>query len=324
MERFHGSWSTFTRVQDSVVAVGHFDGVHRGHQAIIARVVESARLQSLRSVILAFIDQPGDLSAGTRPIPASLTSPEEKSALIAELEPDLLMEVPFEPSLAQLSAAEFVQFILKGRIGVRRVVIGYNHSFGKNRSGDRETLIAMSRTLGFSADVVNPVRSGEHIISSTLIRDWLKNGKVTAASDALGRPFRVSGIVVHGFGRGKRLNFPTANLGNLAAHKLIPKDGIYAGTATVRGVTHGAAISVGWAPTFSEHRHTVEAHLLDFDDDIYDEQIHVDFTERIRDEKKFDSESALIEQIGLDVQNTAEILRQQETLKPKASLSDSR
>jgi len=147
-----------------------------------------------------------------------------------------------------------------------------------------------------------------HMVLSDTVRQLLAEGKVWEIADQVGQHFSVSGIVVHGMGRGKALNFPTANLGHEPAGQVAPRDGIYAGWATVRGETYGAAISCGWNPTFAEGRHTVEAHLLDFDDDIYDEPITIYFAERIRDETKFKSVEDLVAQIGRDVQKCAAIL----------------
>ncbi|MFZ5433065.1 MAG: riboflavin kinase, partial [Calditrichota bacterium] len=173
--------------------------------------------------------------------------------------------------------------------------------FGKQRLGDRETLIALSKNLGFVVDVINPTRVNDKIISSTAIREALQEGRVADAAAGLGRYHAVKGTVVRGFGRGRRLNFPTANLGLIEPGKLCPRDGIYVGLAHVQGETHPAAISSGNNPTFAEAKHSVEAHLLDFDRDIYDEEIEIEFVDWIRNEKKFSGEAELSAQIAEDV-----------------------
>ena len=255
MEVFRGSWSNFTNVQDSVVTVGFFDGVHLGHRAILDHLTGTARAQGLRSVVLTFDTHPR-LVVHDSGVPIGLlTTTEEKLALLAAAGVDATLVLNFDYVLAQMTPADFVQIVLKGRIGMRKIVIGFNHGFGKHRMGDRETLIAMSRALGFSVDVVNPTRVGDLIISSTLVREMLSDGDVSQAAVALGRYYAIRGTVVHGFGRGKRLNWPTANLGLIAPHKLIPADGIYAGLAVVRG----GHVSRGDFHRFQSHLHRRQA-----------------------------------------------------------------
>lgn len=308
MEVFRGSWSNFTNVQDSVVTVGFFDGVHLGHRAILDHLTGTARAQGLRSVVLTFDTHPR-LVVHDSGVPIGLlTTTEEKLALLAAAGVDATLVLNFDYVLAQMTPADFVQIVLKGRIGMRKIVIGFNHGFGKHRMGDRETLIAMSRALGFSVDVVNPTRVGDLIISSTLVREMLSDGDVSQAAVALGRYYAIRGTVVHGFGRGKRLNWPTVNLGLIAPHKLIPADGIYAGLAVVRGDTFPAAISIGFNPTFTEGKHSLEAHLIDFQHDIYDKDVELQFVERIRSEKRFASEQELSAQIADDVRTVSATL----------------
>jgi len=314
---FRGSWSNFTDVRDSVVTVGLFDGLHLGHRAIIEHVVTAARAQSLRSVLLTFDAHPRDvLKQGSAPVPL-LTTLEEKLALLGDSGLDLTLVIHFDHGLSRMSAGDFVQIVLKGRIGMRKIVVGFNHGFGKHRSGDRETLIAMSRSLGFSVDVVNPACIGETIISSSGVREMIAEGEVERAAEALGRNYSVCGVVVHGFGRGQRLGWPTANLGLIGQGKLSPRDGIYAGLAKVKGEAYPAAISIGYNPTFTEAKHSVEAHLIEFDGDIYDEEVELEFVARIRNERKFGSEDELSAQISDDVKSAVEILESRGLLSPR-------
>jgi riboflavin kinase/FMN adenylyltransferase len=309
MEIFRGSWSEFTDVRDSVITVGFFDGLHLGHRAILDHVADSARAQSLRSVVLTFAQHPRQiLNAGAAPL-ALLTTLDEKLELLRESGVNLVVVMDFDHGLSQMSAPDFVQIVLKGRIGMRKIVIGYNHGFGKQRMGDRETLIAMSRNLGFSVDVVNPLRVNDGIVSSTSIRELVADGQVARAAERLGRYYAVRGMVVRGRGRGKRLHWPTANLGAVAEHKLLPRDGIYAGLAKIGGEAHPAAISSGFNPTFEEGKHSLEAHILEFDRDIYDERMELLFVERIRSEKKFESEEELSSQIAEDVATVRAMLK---------------
>lgn len=308
MEIFRGPWSNFVDVRDSAVTVGFFDGVHMGHRAILDELIVSAKAQTLRSVVLTFDTHPRHVLRETNAPIGLLTTPDEKLALLSKTGVDLAIVVHFDPSLAQMSAADFVQIVLKGRIGMRKIVIGYNHGFGKGRMGDRETLIAMSRQLGFAVEVVNPARVNDTIVSSTYLRELVADGQVAAAAEGLGRYYSIHGVVIHGFGRGKRLHWPTANLGLIIPGKLSPRDGIYAGLARLRDETFPAAISIGYNPTFTEGKHSLEAHIIDFDRDIYDEELELEFVERIRTEKKFSSEAELSNQIAADVQACTQML----------------
>ncbi|MBU0508450.1 bifunctional riboflavin kinase/FMN adenylyltransferase [bacterium] len=238
-----------------------------------------------------------------------ITTIEEKLELVAAMGVDQALVIHFDHGLSQMTAADFVQIVLKGRVGMRRIVVGFNHGFGRHRTGDRETLIAMSKNLNFTVDVVNPTHVGDAIVSSTRIRRLLADGKVTDVAETLGRYHSVKGVVVRGFGRGKRLHWPTANLGLIAPGKLCPLDGTYAGLANLQGETHPAAISMGFNPTFTEAKHSVEAHLIGFDRDIYDEEMEIEFVERIRGEKKFSGEAELSAQIANDVQAASQILK---------------
>jgi riboflavin kinase / FMN adenylyltransferase len=308
MEVFRGPWSNFVDVRDSAVTVGFFDGVHLGHRAILDALIADAKAQSLRSVVMTFDTHPRHVLRETNAPIGLLNTPEEKLALLSKTGVDLAIVAHFDPSLAQMTPADFVQIVLKGRIGMRKIVIGYNHGFGRNRMGDRETLIAMSRQLGFSVDVVNPTRVNDTIVSSTYLRELIADGQVAVAAEGLGRYYSIRGVVIHGYGRGKRLHWPTANLGLVVPGKLSPRDGIYAGLARLRDETFPAAISIGFNPTFTEGKHSVEAHLIDFDRDIYDEELTLEFVERIRSEKKFSSEVELSRQIAEDVKSVSGLL----------------
>ena len=315
MDIFRGSWSNFTDVRDSVVTVGTFDGVHLGHRAIIQRVVESAQQQGLRSVLISFDSHPRDVvHDGAAHVPL-LTTTEEKLELLKDTGLHLAMIIHFDHTLSHLSPTDFVQIILKGRVGMKRIIIGYNHAFGKNRTGDRETLIAMSRTIGFSVEVTNPVRVNDYIISSSHLRNLVTQGAVAEVAAGLGRYYSIRGLVVHGFGRGRRLNCPTANLGLIKPEKLSPHDGIYAGLARLGSEVYPAAISIGYNPTFGEGKHSLEAHLINFDRDIYGEELEIQFVERIRSEKKFSSESELAAQIHQDVEVCAGIIAERGLLR---------
>lgn len=315
MDIFRGSWANFNDSRDSIVTVGSFDGLHIGHRVLIDRITELARAQNRRSVVVTFDTHPRHVVRDERgPVPL-LTTSDEKLDLLAQTGVDLAMLIHFDQGVAEMSPEDFVQMILCGRIGMKKIVIGYNHAFGKARRGDRESLIAMSRDMGFSVDVVNPVRVGDRIISSTYLRGLIREGQVAKAAEGLGRYYSIRGVVVRGFGRGKRLHWPTANLGLIKPDKLAPKDGIYAGVATIRGAAKPAAVSIGYNPTFAEGKHSLEAHLIQFDAEIYDEEIEVGFVERIRSEMKFSSEEDLSQQIGEDVKRAERLLSERGLVK---------
>ncbi len=317
MEIFRGSWSTFSDLQDSVVTVGSFDGVHVGHREVIDRMVKTAHENNLRSVVITFETHPRDvMDTVDQPVPL-LNTTEEKLELLSDTGVDLTMVMQFDHSLGDLSPRDFVRIVLAGRIGMKKIVVGFNHAFGKGRAGDRESLIALSREIGFTVEVVNPTRIGELIISSTKLRKLVSEGDMKTVAKGLNRYYTLSGTIIHGFGRGKRLGFPTANLGLIQSNKLPPRDGIYAGFALLEDdSSFPAAISIGYNPTFGEGKHSLEAHLIGFDDDIYDQKLRLNFVERIRGEEKYNSESELIQAIRKDIKAISELLKNRHHLIP--------
>jgi riboflavin kinase/FMN adenylyltransferase len=320
MDIFRGSWSTFSDVRDSVVTVGSFDGVHMGHRDVIARLVNTARENKLRSVVMTFETHPRDvMDTVDHPVPL-LNTTEEKLELLAETGVDLTMVLQFDHHLGELSPRDFVKIVLAGRIGMKKIVVGFNHAFGKGRAGDRESLIALSRELGFTVEVVNPTCIGDLIISSTKLRKLVSEGDMLTVAKGLTRYYTLCGTVIHGFGRGKRLGYPTANLGLIQSNKLPPKDGIYAGFALLENeTTFPAAVSIGFNPTFGEGKHSLEAHLIGFDGDIYDQKLRLNFVQRIRGEEKYNSEAELIQAIRKDIDIISEVLKDKNPLLPESA-----
>jgi riboflavin kinase / FMN adenylyltransferase len=317
MNIFRGSWSTFADVQDSVVTVGSFDGLHIGHREVIGRVVKAARDNNMRSVVITFETHPRDVvDTIDHPVPL-LTTTDEKLELLSETGLDLAMVMQFDHTLGDLSPRDFVKVVLAGRVGMKKMVVGFNHAFGKGRAGDRESLIALSREIGFTVEVVNPAFIGEMIISSTKLRRLVAEGDMAMVAKGLSRYYTLSGTVIHGYGRGKRLGFPTANLGLIQSNKLPPKDGIYAGFALLENhSTYPAAISIGYNPTFGEGKHSLEAHLIGFDGDLYDQKLKLNFVERIRGEERYATESELIEHIRSDIVFISDLLKSRNHLIP--------
>ena len=291
----------------TVVTVGTFDGVHRGHWQVLQEIRARARATGRRSVLVTFHPHPLRI---VRPehAPALLTTPVEKKEILAESGLDWAVFLSFTPTLARYSPRRFVEEILVERIGVGELVIGYDHGFGRGRSGDAETLQEIGKELGFQVDVVPPVLTDDTPVSSTRIRKALLEGDVSAARRALGRPYSLRGVVVRGDGRGRTLGFPTANLVVVSGDKLIPAEGIYA----VRGVlptgTVDGALHLGPRPTFRGSPPTIEVHLFDFDQDLYGQEVRIDFVRFLREVRPFDSAEALVGEMKNDVALAREAL----------------
>jgi riboflavin kinase/FMN adenylyltransferase len=282
-----------------VVTVGTFDGVHLGHAAVLDEIGERARRRGLHSVLVTFDRHPLTV---VRPglAPALLTTPDEKKEILAQRGPDYVAFLPFTRRLSRLSADDFVRRVLVDRFRVRELVIGYDHGFGRSRSGDIALLSRLGRELEFEVDVVNAVLVDGRPVSSTAIRDLVSTGRVEEAARMLGRPYSFRGPIVHGLGRGHELGFPTANIPAPDGNKLLPVQGIYAVRASLRTEIRDGLLHLGPRPTFAGSPPSVELYILDFDRLIYGETVRVDFLRRLRDVRPFDSAEALIEQMRLD------------------------
>jgi riboflavin kinase/FMN adenylyltransferase len=285
----------------TVITVGTFDGVHRGHWAVLQEIRRRAMESGRRSLLVTFHPHPLQI---VRPdhAPLLLTTPVEKKEILAETGLDYAVFLSFNDLLASYSPRRFVEEILLGRLGVQELVIGYDHGFGKGRSGDVETLEQIGEELGFLVDVVSPIRTGEEPVSSTRIRGALLEGDVESARLGLGRPYSIRGLVVRGEGRGRQLGFPTANLFVPLNGKLIPPPGVYAVRGCLKRGVFDGAIHIGPRPTFTGSRPTIELHLLDFEGDIYGEELRVEFIRHLREVRPFASASALVEQLRYDVE----------------------
>jgi riboflavin kinase/FMN adenylyltransferase len=288
-----------------VLAIGVFDGVHRGHQRIFARLFEVAAGRP--AAVVTFDPHPRAVLGP--PKPSRLLSPlEERLALFAEWPFAAAIVLRFDRSIAALSYADFVGEALVRQLGCRHLVIGFDTRLGRDRAGTPERLIELGAQLGFSVERVAPVTVDGEVVSSTAIRHGLDAGDVETAARRLGRPYRIQGVVVQGAGRGRGLGVPTANLA-VPADKLVPADGVYAGRARAAGGEWPAAINIGVAPTFAGAAgRTVEAHLLDFDATLYGEPIELDLLVRLRAEQRFPDVATLVAQIGADIAAVREIV----------------
>ena len=290
----------------SVVTIGVFDGVHRGHRQLIERAVTVARERRLRSVVVTFDPHPSQL---VRPgsHPAALTTLERRAELVAELGADAFCVIPFTGELARMNPAEFAHEVLVDTLHAAVVVVGANFTFGYKAEGDLDTLRTLGTRFGFQVEGLDLISDDGVTFSSTYIRSCIDAGDMEAAAAALGRLHRVDGVVVHGDKRGRELGFPTANV-SCAEHTAIPADGVYAGWFSLGDRRLRAAISVGSNPTFSGRVRTVEAYVLDISEDFYGYEVGVEFAHRLRGMERFDGIDALIVQMDADVARTRELL----------------
>ena len=295
-------------IERSAVAIGKFDGVHLGHQAILDRLREVAQAEGLDSVVFTFRENPLSLLRPER-CPAPLMSPAQREAALAEAGVDICVMVPFDERLSSVPAESFVRDILVGRIGTRHVIVGPDFRFGHRGTGDVALLRRMGAELGFTVEEVSFVVDDDlGRVSSTRVREAIGQGDIELATRMLGRPVALRGEVVRGDARGRELGFPTANLGG-DIEGFVPVDGVYAGWATVDGVRRMAAISVGSNPTFTpEAQSRVEAFLLDYSGDLYGAQITIEFVHRIRGTYTFSGVEALVERMHEDVRQTRALL----------------
>ena len=311
MERWRGLDAIPPGWGRCVLTIGVFDGLHRGHQQLVEATVARAAELGLPAVMMTFDPHPAEV---VRPgsHPAELITLRRKAELAADLGIDAFLVLPFTPAVAATEPETFVHDILVERLHVASVLVGENFRFGHRGAGGLELLRSLGAKFGFTAQGVDLVSKDTLPVTSTLVRAEVDAGDVHAAAQALGRPHRVEGIVVHGDGRGgSELGYPTANL-DVVAHGAVPGDGVYAGWFLLGGRRSPAAISIGSNPTFSGRVRTVEAFVLDEGGNFYGRRVALDFVERLRGMVKYDSVQELIEQIGRDVEQTREILAREQ------------
>jgi riboflavin kinase/FMN adenylyltransferase len=294
-------------LENAWLTVGVFDGVHRGHQELLRHLVDGAHAASDPAVVLTFYPHPAVVLGGREDF-AYLSLPDEKAALLGGTGVDHVFTIPFDRALADQSAEEFMTRLSRS-LGLRALLVGHDFALGRGREGNAARLAELGRSLGYQLEVYEPVWDGEKVISSTTIRTQLRQGEVTEAATLLGRNYAVSGPVVHGDGRGRHINVPTANIA-YPPEKLIPAYGIYATWAWVAGERLPAATNIGINPTFTPERQSasLETHILDFSRDLYGQEVRLEFVARLRGEQKFASVDALLEQIRADISKTREIL----------------
>jgi len=287
-------------IKNTAITIGTFDGLHLGHQKILDNLKEKAGETSGRNFIVTFDPHPRTIV--NRGIEVALLSTiEEKLEIFEKCGIENVLVVEFTKDFSQISYSAFIEKYLVFGIGLNNVVIGYDHKFGKDRSGDEEVLLKYGRKANFGVTVVPPFTIEDEIISSTKIRKTLDDGNVELSNNYLGRPYSLTGKVIPGEKRGRIIGFPTANIEVSNEFKLIPKNGVYLVSCLVDSQQYYGLMNIGVRPTFdkSEQVH-LETHILDFSQDIYGMNFKVDFIRRIRDEQKFDSVDQLIHQINID------------------------
>lgn len=290
----------------AVVTIGNFDGLHQGHRLILDGVLERARELDGQSVLVTFDPHPQKV---IRPesAPPLLITIEQKVRLLELLGFDLMVVIPFSRETARRRAGGFIEQVLVGALGAVEVHVGSKFRFGHRQEGDFEFLCQAGRRHGFRTVGVTEVEAGGAVVSSSRIRTALARGDVVLAAELLGYPFHVTGRIVHGAGRGRKLRFPTANLDSDA--EILPRHGVYLTRFEIKGGTFSGLTNVGVNPTFGTNRVSVETYLLDFDGNIYDETARLFFLERVRDEIRFPDAAALVARIEQDLEVAREFFR---------------
>lgn len=297
-------------VNNPVVSLGVFDGVHVGHKKIIDRLNELAGEYNGESVIITFWPHPKDVLQNEDNNCYCLTTREEKETLLDKLGVDNLILIPFTRELAETSFRDFVRHYLINKISTKHIVVGFNHHFGKDRKGNYEYLKKVSGEYGFTVEQLSPVIVMNSKVSSSVIRSNLEKGSIEKANTLLGYSYFINGRIVPGKQIGRKIGFPTANINLSDSHKLLPGGGVYAVRVFLQGKEYKGMLNIGTSPTIREKlpQKTIEVHIIDFHREIYNKEVNVHFIKRLRDETKFDSDEELIEQLKADKNKIVRLL----------------
>ncbi len=306
--KVYESIEQFKGVKNPAVTIGTFDGVHMGHQKIIQQLKEAAESIKGESVILTFYPHPRMVLFPDDEDLKLLNTEEEKKELLEKMGVQHLIVHPFTKKFSRITYTEYVRDILVNHIKTKKLIIGYNHQFGRNREGTFQKLKALAPVYKFELERIPAQDINKVEISSTKIRKALENGDIKAANKYLGYEYALKGKVVKGKGLGKELGYPTANIQIDDKHKLVPEDGIYAVRAEVGNKIHNGMMSIGFNPTVNGEKKTLEVNIFDFEKDIYGDNIRILFKQKLRDEKKFENLEALKKAIAGDKEKTLKIL----------------
>lgn len=302
------SISSYQYNTDSIVTIGTFDGLHLGHQKIISKVVQTAKAENLESIVLSFFPHPRMVLQQDNSIKL-LNTIKEKENQLEELGIDHLIIHPFSHDFSQLSAEDFVKTVLVDQLHCKKIVIGHDHRFGKNRAANIDDLIAFGKKYQFDVEQITAEEINEIAISSTKIRTALLEGNIEITNKYLGYNYNFSGKVVKGKQLGRTIGFPTANIAIDEAYKLLPKNGVYIVSAIIDSKKHFGMMNIGTRPTINGENQTVEVFIIDFNQEIYDTLITIEVLQFIRNEQKFDSLDALKKQIENDKKYTLDYIK---------------
>lgn len=307
MEIIH-SISNFSSKNASYVTIGTFDGIHIGHQKILKDLISSAKENNRRSVLLTFFPHPRMVLQQNVSIEL-LNTIEEKSQLLEEMGLDYLIIHPFNKEFSRLTALDFVRDVLVNQLNTSKLIIGYDHHFGKNREGNIDQLREYSHLFDFKVEEIPAQDIDDVSVSSTKIRNALHCGHLKTANNYLGYHYMIHGTVVNGKKLGGKIGFPTANIDVAEDYKLIPKTGVYIIHSTIDGQNYKGMMNIGYRPTVDGNHQTIEAHFFDFDGDLYGKFIKIEFLYFLREEQKFDSVEKLVLQLNKDKQNALDFIQ---------------
>jgi riboflavin kinase/FMN adenylyltransferase len=282
--------------KETAVAIGNFDGVHLGHKQILETLVTEAKSNDLTSVVLTFSPHPKKV-VGKEPI-EMIQSLDQRLEALARFQVQAVLILHFDSHLANHTAQEFIQELVLEPLNAKEIIVGDNFCFGKNRQGCSETLHTLAKTNRFQVHIVPPVTIEETTVSSSLIRNLLREGQIERANVLLGRAYEIEGVVIQGRSRGRQLGFPTANI--QSKNEIIP-EGVFISNTVIEGTAQASLTNVGHSPTFGLEGKSVESYILNFGEDLYGQALNVRFLKKIRDEKKFASPQELANQIRKDI-----------------------
>lgn len=297
----------FTSNRKTVLTLGTFDGVHIGHKKIVDRLIQSASDENCESVILTFFPHPRMVLQESSEI-VLLNTIEERAELLRKSGLDSLIIHPFDKTFSRLTAEEFIRDVLVAKLNIHKIIIGYDHRFGRNRTANIDDLIEFGKEYGFEVEQISAQELNDVSVSSTKIRTALIEGNIELANAYLGYNYLLTGKVIHGRKLGRTIGYPTANLHIPESYKLIPKDGVYVVQSIIDGKNVNGMMSIGNNPTIKNATRSIEVNFFDFDQDLYDQTIQISVLHRLRNEEKFDSVELLKNQIALDHHQSLEFL----------------